>query len=172
MNGLKTNIFKLCAWLTRMSWVKFVFIQLLISLLSVSIGVVLMYSFDCVPVSSDEDDIPMIYLLFLPLSALIETLIFQHLPMIFFKSRLNKDNKKYPLIYIIFSALIFGIFHLVRSEDSVVFEIIRIIDATIVGIVLATSYYILWHKQQHPVISVSIIHLMHNMIILGLACVL
>lgn len=102
-------------------------------------------------------------------SIIMETFIFQYVPFQLFKLIWKVRGRKSPLSFIIFSALVFGLFHIAASNKDIVLAILKVIGCTFGGIILSTSYYILVRKKQYPFWSVFLIHFLYDFIILGLA---
>jgi hypothetical protein len=95
------------------------------------------------------------------LFAFVETILFQTLPFLILR-KIN-NTKMHPTWYIIISALLFGLAH-VFNEGDYLFRILNGIRTFSGGIVLATSYYLLHRRRQLPLVSVTFIHWLNNMI--------
>lgn len=171
MKKCKTILVVFRNWLMELPWWKFALFQLTIGIFSTTVWVSLMFLVGC-GADEPEEGMSSLYIILLPLSALLETLIFQYVPFKIFRLRWDNGEKRSPLTYIIVSGLVFGMFHLVKCKYSYLFETFRIIDATIEGIIFGISYYVLWCRKQHPILGVSLIHYLHNMLLLMFSSIL
>jgi branched-subunit amino acid transport protein AzlD len=95
------------------------------------------------------------------LFAFVETLLFQTLPFLILR-KIN-NTKMHPTWYIIISALLFGIAHVFNGGDYL-FKSLYCIRTFSGGIVLAISYYLLHRRRQLPLLSVTFIHWLNNML--------
>lgn len=110
------------------------------------------------------------YLFLLIISAFIETLLFQYIPFIIFSHRVkNSSCRKIlkPTKYILFSSIVFGLFHIVGTQWQMPLVVIRVLFTALCGVVLSVSFYILHRKKQSPVFSVTLIHYLINAIIIS-----
>ena len=102
-------------------------------------------------------------------SIIMETFFFQYIPFQLFRLYWKFRKRKSPLSFIIFSALVFGLFHLTTSNKDIAISILKVLASVIGGIILSTSYYILARKKQYPFLSVFLIHFLYDFTLLGLA---
>lgn len=108
-------------------------------------------------------------------SALIETLLFQYLPFIIFSRWVkNSASRKIlkPTRYILFSSVVFGLFHIIGTHWLMPLVVIRVLFTALCGMVLAISFYILRRKKQMPILSVTLIHFLINFILISVGTVL
>lgn len=87
-----------------------------------------------------------------------ETLIFQHSVIFGLKNTKFFKNKRVTIIFI--SAAVFGISHLP--------SIAKILSAFSVGIVFAFVYIDLDKIDRHPILYITLIHGLHNLVAIGL----
>ena len=108
------------------------------------------------------------FLSVLVISAAIETLLFQYLPFVLTSNRKKaaSSNKTFkPTQYILCSSVLFGLFHIIGTHWMMPFVVLKVLGATLCGVVLSVSFYILHRKKQRPFLSVSLIHFLINSIL-------
>ncbi|ABR47267.1 Abortive infection protein [Alkaliphilus metalliredigens QYMF] len=95
----------------------------------------------------------LVILLTVVLAPIVETAVFQMVPIRY----LRKTNflKEKPMITILISAVFFGLGH--------TYNIIRVIETSLIGIILAYSYYIYLEKNYYPFWIVTSIHGLRNL---------
>lgn len=102
----------------------------------------------------------------LMVSAVIETLLFQYLPFIITRGVSLRKNFR-PTKYILFSSVLFGLFHIIATQCMMPFAVIKVFFSTLSGVVLSVSFYIFRRKKQLPILSVSLIHYLINTLTLS-----
>lgn len=114
--------------------------------------------------SENTDGLKKIFLVGSIFGPLIETAIFQYLPITMYKRYVTSKSKKKELILIIISALIFGLTHN--------YHLFRIIDATIAGIIFAFIFFYFSGKGKSGFFFTFLIHALFNTYVFILADVL
>lgn len=156
--------------LTHLNYIQFIGLQTALGLLISIILLIIVSIFNIsTPLRHEGHNSTFIeFLLLLMFSAIIETLLFQYLPFIFATHRAKlipcrKISK--PTKYVLFSSILFGIFHIIGSQWMMPFVILKVLFSALCGVVLSVSFYILWRNKQTPVLSVSLIHFLINSIL-------
>lgn len=105
-------------------------------------------------------------LLKLLLGAFIETFLFQFVIFQFSRFIWFVREKIEPLIFIIISSTIFVLAHLHTDIHAVfIVALLRIIYRFFSGVILSTSFYIFQVRRQKPLLSVTAIHLVFNLLV-------
>lgn len=105
-----------------------------------------------------------VWFLSLSLAVFLETLITQHCIFLVYKAVRHGDVKNSMLPFIIISSLLFSLAHLINSLQYPAIAIaFRMIVTFLGGVIFATSYYILFLKKQHPLLSVFLLHLIYDL---------
>lgn len=157
-------------WLTNLSYIKFIGLQTTIGLLIFAFTFATITIFKVsTPLSRFEGTSYTFieYLCFLIFSAFVETLLFQYLPFIIFSHRVkNSSSRKIlkPTRYILFSSVVFGLFHIIGTRWLMPLVVIRVLETALFGVVLSVSFYILHRKERLPILSVTLIHYLANTI--------
>jgi membrane protease YdiL (CAAX protease family) len=135
-----------------------------ISLLVLQIFSAHLFSFLCpfvlgeeecyVKYSKNTDGLIKLFLVGSIFGPLIETAIFQYLPITIYKKYITSKSKNKELILIIISALIFGLTHN--------YNLFRIIDATIAGIIFAFIFFYFSGKGKSGFFYTFLIHAIFN----------
>ncbi|AKL94346.1 CAAX protease self-immunity protein [Clostridium aceticum] len=148
-------------WLINLSPIKFVFCMTVSSYLIlfplILVLVLIEYTGDFNEESIDlfnNEGVILVILFTAVLAPLVETAVYQMFPV----RCLRKTNflKERPMIIILISAVFFGFGH--------TYNIIRVIETTLIGIILAYSYHIYLEKNFYPFWIVTSIHGLRNLI--------
>lgn len=95
-----------------------------------------------------------IFLLGSIFAPLIETALFQHLPVTIYYKYVRPSSRKNKLILIIISSIIFGLTHN--------YNIIRIIDSTIAGLIFISIYFYYKERGKSGFFYTFLIHSLFN----------
>ena len=163
--------------LIRLNYAQFIGVQVVLGLIALAIqfAIILLWGIS-IPTDRFENGYTFIGLQarLIP-SALIETLLFQYLPFIIFSRWVkNSASRKIlkPTRYILFSSVVFGLFHIIGTHWLMPLVVIRVLFTALCGMVLAVSFYILRRKKQMPILSVTLIHFLINFILISVGAVL
>lgn len=115
------------------------------------------------------------YLLSLILGVFIETLLFQFIPFVIFSHWIKSSSSRKilkPTRYILFSSVLFGLFHIIGTHWLMPLVVIRVLFTALCGVVLSVSFYILHRKKRLPILSVTLIHYLIDSIIISVGFLL
>lgn len=164
--------------LVKLNYVQFIGTQMSLGLIALCIQFAILFGFE---ISIPTDRFTGYNFTFaalqprLMLSALIETLLFQYIPFIIFSRRVKSSSSRKilkPTRYILFSSVLFGLFHIIGTHWLMPLVVIRVLFTALCGVVLSVSFYILHRKKRLPILSVTLIHYLINSILISVGSML